>query len=427
MAERHPITTRVGIIGSGQSQESAYKWISSCLSGVAGDSDHDAFPGYTERQGFYTSLAWSSRWNESITQNDLRAVTQPRLRKDRFTVALELVSDKLRSLSHQDSPSDYVILALPDELLIHCETVDYNQGKQQIHRDFRRALKAEAMKYQLPTQILRQRTTEATPENREVDHKSRVAWNFFSSLYFKSGGIPWSPKDLASGTCYIGISFFRPLGSASTLCTSLAQAFNEYGDGLALRGQDFLWDAKAYGSSPHLNHDQAKTLVELVLKQYKEVVKQQPRRVVIHKSSRFWPAEQEGFQDALSSVPNYDLVAVRPNNRIRLLREGQYPPLRGTAFTIDDIRYLYTTGFIPAVNAYPHGHIPSPLQVADYIGDTPLTTILEEILLLTKMNWNTTAFADLRPITLRFSQLVGDIMREVPASREPLPQFKFYM
>lgn len=49
MAERHPITTRVGIIGSGQSQESAYQWISSCLSGVAGDSAHDAFPGYTER------------------------------------------------------------------------------------------------------------------------------------------------------------------------------------------------------------------------------------------------------------------------------------------------------------------------------------------------------------------------------------------
>jgi len=47
--------------------------------------------------------------------------------------------------------------------------------------------------------------------------------------------------------------------------------------------------------------------------------------------------------------------------------------------------------------------------------------------LLTKMNWNTTAFADLRPITLRFSQFVCDIMREIPANREPLPQFKFYM
>ena len=66
---------------------------------------------------------------------------------------------------------------------------------------------------------------------------------------------------------------------------------------------------------------------------------------------------------------------------MRLLREGQYPPLRGATFTVDDVRYLYTTGFIPALNAFPHGHVPSPLQVADYIGDTSLTKILEEILL----------------------------------------------
>ena len=135
--------------------------------------------------------------------------------------------------------------------------------------------------------------------------------------------------------------------------------------------------------------------------------------MVIHKSSRFWPAEREGFQEALSGIPSYDLVAVRPNNRVRLLREGQYPPLRGTAFMVDDIRYLYTTGFIPSLNAYPHGHVPSPLQVADYIGDTPLTTILEEILLLTKMNWNTTAFADLRPITLVGARLAALVTRSV--------------
>jgi hypothetical protein len=349
--------------------------------------------------------------------------------RDRFTAALELISDKLRTLSNKDFPPDYIILALPDELLKHCETVDYTDAKEgNIHRDFRRALKSEAMKYRLPTQILRQRTSEAPPGSRDVDHKSRVAWNFFSSLYFKSGGIPWSPKGLETGTCYIGISFYRPLGSASNmLCTSIAQAFNEYGDGLVLRGQDFVWNAEAYGRSPHLNHEQAKALIDQVLKQYIDEVKQIPRRVVIHKSSRFWPDEEEGFRDALAGVAYNDLVAVRPNNRVRLLREGQYPPLRGTVFTVDDIQYLYTTGFISVMKAYPHGHVPSPLQIADHIGDTSSTKILQEILLLTKMNWNTTAFADLRPITLRFSQFVGDIMREIPPNREPLPQFKFYM
>lgn len=31
----------------------------------------------------------------------------------------------------------------------------------------------------------------------------------------------------------------------------------------------------------------------------------------------------------------------------------------------------------------------------------------------------------LLPVTIRFSRLVGQIMREIPRDREPLPQFKF--
>jgi hypothetical protein len=30
-------------------------------------------------------------------------------------------------------------------------------------------------------------------------------------------------------------------------------------------------------------------------------------------------------------------------------------------------------------------------------------------------------------VTLRFAELVGDIMKEIPTDREPLPQFKFYI
>jgi len=33
----------------------------------------------------------------------------------------------------------------------------------------------------------------------------------------------------------------------------------------------------------------------------------------------------------------------------------------------------------------------------------------------------------LMPITLRFSRLVGDILREVPESQIPQPKYKYYM
>ena len=166
----------------------------------------------------------------------------------------------------------------------------------------------------------------------------------------------------------------------------------------------------------------------MVLERYRSERKgQQPQRVVVHKTSRYEPAERAGFEGALKAVGRYDLVSLRPNDDVRLLRNAQYPPLRGSAFTLGDMTYLYTTGYMPHVGGYPHGHVPSPLQLADHVGDTGAADLLRETLVLTKMNWNSANVAGLMPITLRFSRLVGDILREVPASQVPEPKYKYYM
>lgn len=427
--QRHPKTVRVGIIGSGRSTESARLWINACAQGVSGDGAHTDFPGFRDDRGFYSDLQFDDAWNETVTQNEVNRLKGPRLRRDRFEQCLHLISDKLRLLSQRDRPPDYVVLALPNESLEHCKVVDFRDAeKGEVHRDLRRALKAIAMGYRLPTQILLQRTSEAEPDSRNIDHRSRCAWNFFTSLYYKVGGVPWAPQNLAPGTCYVGVSFHRSLGSLSrNYFTSLAQAFDEHGDGLVLRGQDFHWDTAKNGSSPHLSAELARDLIDSVLRRYRDEMKQVPRRVVIHKTSKFWPKERDGFEDALSGVYEYDLLAVAPTEDIRMLRDGQYPVLRGSQITVGQHHFLYTTGYIPALNAFPHGHIPAPLQVYDHVGDTPLETLLYEILVLSKMNWNAANFGGLMPITLKFSRLVGEIMREIPASQAPLPQFKFYM
>ena len=425
--DRHPDSIQVGFIGSGKSFGSAKKWIQSCVKGVAGDEEQMDFPGFDSDCGFYSRIASSESFNEIITTNDLKEITKPRLLKDRFDLALTLTEDKLRLLSEKDNPPDCVVLALPDEMLNHCKVVDFQSPELgAVHRDFRRALKSVAMKYRLPTQILLQRTSEATPQTRNVDHKSRCAWNFFTGLYYKAGGIPWSPSGLTPGTCYVGVSFHRSMGSKnSTYFTSTAQAFDEHGEGLVLRGQDFTWNVK--GKSPHLPKELAQQLVGSALKRYQDEMKQVPTRVVIHKTSQFWADEREGFEVALGGVYQYDLLALSPVSDTRVLRDGQYPILRGTHVTIGDHHLLYTTGYIPALNAYPHGHVPSPIMVFEHIGDTDVDSLLREVLVLTKMNWNSSSFAGLMPITLRFSKLVGEIMNEIPLHREPLTQFKYYM
>ncbi|MBA4158729.1 MAG: hypothetical protein H0X65_14810 [Gemmatimonadetes bacterium] len=374
------------------------------------------------------SLPDSDRLVETITMHEIAAVKRTRKADPRFTEAVALVDEKVRLLSERDGPPNLIILALPDELLEFTRRVKYHDPEYGlVYRNLRRTLKAQLMRHRIPTQILLRRTVEAKPGARNVDPASRVAWNLFTSLFYKAGGVPWRPVGLRADTCYIGISFHRPLGSTdNTLRTSVAQAFDEHGAGLILRGPDFRWDSSRDGPSPHLDAERADELMRLVLRRYRAETRRDPARVVIHKTSRFWDDERDGFQSALLDITGFDLVAVAPTSEVRLVRAGRYPPLRGTLFSAGDVRYLYTTGYIPALQAYPHGHVPAPLQIADHHGDAAITSIAQEILLLTKMNWNSAGFAGALPVTIRFSRLVGDIMREIPADREPMPQFKFY-
>ena len=113
----------------------------------------------------------------------------------------------------------------------------------------------------------------------------------------------------------------------SSYFTGLAQAFDEQGNGLILRGQDFIWDVSKHGNSPHMPAQLAEELVSLVLKRYRDELKQSPRRVVIHKTTEYWPDERSGLQAALDKIDQFDLVAICPTKDIRLLRDARYPIL----------------------------------------------------------------------------------------------------
>lgn len=426
--KRHPSLVRVGFIGSAETIEIAKQWIEKTAQGVLGDDKHPAFPGFQKERGFFSELVFDDAWIGQLNRSEIEEVLKIKSERERFEAAVKLLESKLNLLSRKDQPPEYVVVALPEQLSKKCRVADYKDTELgDIHMDLRRAFKSVAMKYRIPTQLLNMETV----NGRDKDHPSKIAWNFFTGLYFKTGGFPWGPVGLQPGRCYIGISFYRPLGSTfSTMQTSLVQAFDKHGDGLVLRGHEFTCDSKKEGTkSPHLTEEQAIRLVDMVLARYQEEMGQRPKRVVVHKTSRYWPAEKSGFEQALQKyVSQYDLLALIPQNKVRLLIANKYPPLRGTRFTVEDIDYLYTTGFIAELNQFHGMHVPSPIQIADHIGyDTPRETLLKEILILTKMNWNSSRLGGLLPITIRFSRLVGDIMREIPADREPLSNFKFYM
>jgi hypothetical protein len=234
----HPTSVRVGFIGTAETVTTARTWLETNAEGVSGDEKNREFPGYRPDRGFCSALTFDDSCNETITQTELQGlVGERRHEKTRFEAAVELVDDKLRLLGDRDHPPQYVVIALPRELVRRCRVAEYNDPELgMVHRDLRRAIKAAAMKYRIPTQLMKQLTI----EGKDRTPAAKIAWNLFTGLYFKAGGFPWGPHGLKPGTCSVGISFYRPLGSyQQTMQTSLVQAFDEHGEGLVLRGPDF--------------------------------------------------------------------------------------------------------------------------------------------------------------------------------------------
>ena len=86
-------------------------------------------------------------------------------------------------------------------------------------------------------------------------------------------------------------------------------------------------------------------------------------------------------------------------------------------------------GFIPYLATYPGTYVPDPWQIVEKHGGSSEKDLFREVLQLTKMNVNNCSFADGSPITLSFSEKVGEIMKHVPEDKDDELQtgYEFYM
>ena len=71
--------------------------------------------------------------------------------------------------------------------------------------------------------------------------------------------------------------------------------------------------------------------------------------------------------------------------------------------------------------------VPVPLAFRAIDCESSPDQLAEELLALTKMNWNQTQLNTRKPITLETSKRVGDILRRLPAGIQPQARYAFYM
>jgi hypothetical protein len=162
---------------------------------------------------------------------------------------------------------------------------------------------------------------------------------------------------------------------------------------------------------------------------YKAEHRNLPARVVLHRSSTYCAGQLAGFIAAVKrrDVDALDCTSSR-RGYTRLFRYAPYPPLRGMLYDLDhEYHVLYTHGSVDFYATYPGRYVSRPLEIRCERTEQTPTFLAQEILALTKMNWNNTQFDGGEPITLRAARQVANILRYVGEEERVEPRYGFYM
>lgn len=426
---------RIGVVGRGEGIDLLDEWLAKCRSGLERKTGSKllnlfrGFGGISSDHGFLTRVINSPQYTRTLQKSEVTGALQLETREARIEKAVDLFYEQVRFLA-ENRAVDVIVCVLPNELFDSVTTRAAGEtAKEELEHNFRRILKARCMHLSTPLQLIREKTMLITKHAGDQQDPATKAWNFVTALYYKGNRtIPWRlvEDNAKPPSCYIGIGFYKSR-DGETLSSSLAQVFDEFGHGIILRGTPVSIDKK--NRRPYLSEQQAYELLRDALDEYERALQHMPARVVIHKSSHFRESEQAGFRRVLEekTIRSRDFVAITGTD-IRLFGDKSYPPKRGTLLTMSESDgILYTRGTVDFYKTYPGMYVPNPLRITAYEQDSSLESLCEEILGLTKMNWNNTQLDGRLPITLECASKIGDIMKYVDPKERPQVSYSYYM
>lgn len=447
-----PRVIRCGIVGTPETVEGLADWLDRCRSEIPGKATDKPnlfprFPGFNPEAAFRSTLVLEPRLQRTIAQRSFDELGKRASRDELVRESVELFRSECAHLVEQ-SAFEVLLCAVPATLagiMGHEEHGEEGEGPRQapkpgdVRLDFHHLLKARVMNLGKPIQLvlpatydprMRRRQKNRPERVRQLQDEATIAWNLHTALYYKAGGAPWRlVRDAAQlATCYVGVSFFESLDRGALL-TSMAQVFDERGDGLVVRGGPA--EVSKDDRQAHLTRSDSTCLARQALKEYRAEHKTLPARVVVCKTSTFTPGEIAGFQAAAADekVDTIDLLSAGWSlSDMRLFRRGVYPPLRGTFVSLDDRSHvLYTKGSVEFFETYPGMYVPWPFAFrCEAVEQTP-RQLAREILALTKMNWNHTQFDGGQPITVEAARRVGHILKYVEQGQTIAARYSFYM
>lgn len=269
--------------------------------------------------------------------------------------------------------------------------------------------------------------TQFLNEDTFVDsYQCRVWWWLSLALYVKAMRTPWVLNSLTDNTAFVGLGFSidHSAERGKHVVLGCSHIYSGRGEGLQYRLSK-IEDPIIHGKNAFMSKEDARRTGETIRQLFFDARLKLPERVVLHKRTHFTTKEREGLAEGLSGVKQLDMLEIQIDNALRYVAsvptpegsfdDDNFPVRRGTAMKLDDFTaLLWVHGATTALNPrfkYFQGkrRIPAPLTVRRHAGHADLQMISEEILGLSKMNWNTFDLYTKLPATIHSSNQIARI------------------
>jgi hypothetical protein len=283
-------------------------------------------------------------------------------------------------------------------------------------------------KSNLRTQFIKKKTIESHAGARGYVY---LLMNVATAIYAKAGGTPWklSRSVLSTNGLIIGISFSRKrdkLSDKEVIYYGAIQILDRYGEHLYTQVRMFTTSPKELTTKGlFVPYDKLKSILEEAIARHGRVP-----QIVIHKSAPIVDEEVKAVKEVAEKYGSneypvlYVFAHVKTNTIYRAydFSAKDYSIRRGLMLLRPGksskwIQYIiFTTGRLYRT-APERGKLgtPKPLELAI---DTNMRRVLpgyigEQILALTKLNWNSTDPEIREPITIKYSRRAAEIAPEI--------------